>query len=85
GYSGDVYCADCGTLVEKGSVIAATGHSFGEWVITKPATATVKGEQQRTCAICGYVESQEIDALGYQKCYVVSFDDCGNSWYHEAI
>ena len=124
GYSGDVYCADCGALISEGSVVAATGHSwdagviskpatctedgvktylcancgktreetikasghsFGDWVVTKPATATVKGEKQRTCAICGYVETAEIDALGYQKCYVTSFDDCGKTWYHEAI
>lgn len=124
GYSGDVYCTDCGALVSEGTVVAATGHSwdagviskpatctedgvktylcagcgktreetikasghiFGDWVVTKPATAAVKGEKQRTCAICGYVETAEIDALGYQKCYVVSFDDCGKVWYHEAI
>ena len=124
GYSGDVYCTDCGALISEGSVVAATGHSwdagviskpatctedgvktylcancgktreetikasghsFGDWVVTKPATAAVKGEKQRTCAVCGFVETAEIDALGYQKCYVTSFDDCGKSWYHEAI
>lgn len=76
-------CANCGqTRVET---IKASGHIFGDWVVTKPATAAVEGEQQRTCAICGFVETAEIDALGYQKCYVVSFDDCGKVWYHEAI
>ena len=76
-------CANCGqTRVET---IKASGHIFGDWVVTKPATAAVEGEQQRTCAICGFVETAEIDALGYQKCYVVSFDDCGKTWYHEAI
>ena len=76
-------CANCGqTRVET---IKASGHIFGDWVVTKPATAAVEGEQQRTCAICGFVETAEIDALGYQKCYVVSFDDGGKTWYHEAI
>ena len=30
GYSGDKYCKDCGVLVERGTSIAKTGHSYGE-------------------------------------------------------
>ena len=36
---------------------------FGEWVVTKEATKKEAGEQQRTCSICGAVESQIIAKL----------------------
>ena len=36
---------------------------FGEWVVTKEATKKEAGEQQRTCSICGAVESQMIAKL----------------------
>ncbi|MBR3559910.1 MAG: S-layer homology domain-containing protein [Oscillospiraceae bacterium] len=45
------------------TVVPARGHSFGEWVVTKPAQAGVKGEETRTCSVCGETESREIAAL----------------------
>ena len=30
GYTGDVYCIDCGHLIEQGQVIPATGGGGGE-------------------------------------------------------
>ena len=48
--------------VEGGEVIPA-GHTFGEWVVTKPAKPGVKGEESRTCSDCGFVEKREIAAL----------------------
>ena len=27
-------------------------HTFGEWVVTVPATCTAVGEEQRTCSCC---------------------------------
>ena len=41
-------------------------HTFGDWNIITAPTATAKGEQQRTCTVCGYVENQDVDALGAQ-------------------
>ncbi|MFR1105897.1 MAG: hypothetical protein ACLSD3_13975, partial [Acutalibacteraceae bacterium] len=38
-------------------------HTFGSWQVTKPATTTEKGEEQRTCSICSFVESREIPVL----------------------
>lgn len=66
-------CADCGELFEDANgtipttaaavTIPKTEHSFGEWEVTKPATTTEKGEKQRTCSICGLVETAEIPLL----------------------
>ena len=38
--------------------------TFGDWTVTKQPTATEKGEKQRTCLKCGYVEKAEIPATG---------------------
>ena len=39
-------------------------HTFGEWVVTIPATCTEEGEEQRTCS-CGKTETREIAPLGH--------------------
>ena len=38
-------------------------HSFGEWTVTKQATATEAGEKKRTC-VCGAEETEAIPAIG---------------------
>ena len=39
-------------------------HNFSEWIITKKATCTVNGEQERSCS-CGEKEYQSIEATGH--------------------
>ena len=60
GYSGDTYCKDCGEKLESGTVIPATGHSFGEYEVVKEPTSTEEGLKSRTCGVCGKVESVTI-------------------------
>ena len=60
GYSGDTYCKDCGEKLESGTVIPATGHSFGEYEVVKEPTSTEEGLKSRTCSVCGKVESVTI-------------------------
>ena len=60
GYSGDTYCKDCGKKLESGTVIPATGHSFGEYEVVKEPTSTEEGLKSRTCSVCGKVESVTI-------------------------
>ena len=56
GYSGDLYCLDCGKALQTGSMIAATGnHNFSDWVIDELA-----GEKSRNCEGCGKTEVYEI-------------------------
>ena len=44
--------------------IAATGHSWGSWTVTKAATKTTDGSQKRTCSTCGTSETQTIPKTG---------------------
>lgn len=38
-------------------------HKYGDWKVTKEATETAKGEKERTCTVCGYTETAEIEKL----------------------
>ena len=51
-------CTACG---EKADVAE---HTFGEWTVTKEATATEDGSRERTCSVCGHVETETIPATG---------------------
>ena len=53
GYSGDVYCADCDELLETGTTIVATGHTYGAWKTTKTATCKAAGTREKVCTACG--------------------------------
>ena len=44
-----------------------TEHNFGEWSVSTPASCEKEGERTRKCAICGFVETQTIDALGRRE------------------
>ena len=44
----------------------ATGHDWGEWTVTKEATATAAGEKQRVCNTDpSHIEKEAIPAKGY--------------------
>lgn len=61
----DVYiCSKCNAFEER--TVKATGHSFGEWVVTREATVDAEGEKTRTCA-CGATETEVIPKLEPQN------------------
>ena len=69
GYTGDVYCKQCGEKISSGSKISATGnHSFGDWVVTKEPTETITGTKVRTCKVCDREESAQIPKLEAPAC-----------------
>ena len=51
-------------MIDAPEAIKATGHTFDDWKVTKEATATEKGEKQRVCSKCQFVETAEIPAIG---------------------
>ena len=53
------------------SEVEATGHSFGEWVVTTAPTCTEAGVETRTCH-CGATETQEVAATGHNYTSVVT-------------
>ena len=59
GKATDTLCAHCGKLLTEGEEIAATGHSFGEYVVTTAPTCNAFGVQTRTCSACGETETDE--------------------------
>ena len=64
GYSGDIYCTNCGNLIESGSVTKAFGHQWDNGVITKAATATQTGIKTYTCTVCKITRTEIVKALG---------------------
>lgn len=64
GYTGDIYCADCGELLSTGTVSEATGHAWSAWSGTD-ASCTENGEQSRRCSSCGEEEHKTIAAKGH--------------------
>lgn len=40
-------------------------HKYGAWTVTKKATCTASGSEQRKCSVCGKVESRTVKATGH--------------------
>ena len=57
-----------------GDKIDEAAHTWGEWTVTKAATATEAGEQQRECTVCHFTETAEILPL---NCHTITFDANG--------
>ena len=85
GYTGDTYCLDCGRLIAKGEVVPAKGHQWSEWEVTKEATCTEKGEESRTCSVCGETETREVDAHGHKTTDNVVAPTCTADGYTEHV
>ena len=67
GYTGDVYCKDCGEKLFNGKTIAkTTEHTWDDGKVTKAATCTEKGLKLYTCTVCDKVRTEEIPATGHQ-------------------
>lgn len=51
------HVCSCGTEID------AAPHTFGEWTVIKPATEDEKGSRERSCSVCSYKQTEEIDKL----------------------
>ena len=51
------HVCSCGTEID------AAPHTFGEWTVIKPATEDEKGSRERSCLVCSYKQTEEIDKL----------------------
>ncbi len=65
GYTAGVYCNDCESYISGHQVVAARGHSYGDWVTTTKPTCTAAGEQTKTCSVCGDTQTQSVAATGH--------------------
>ena len=60
------YTCSCGESYTE--AVAALGHAMTEWTVTKEATATEAGMEERSCRRgCGLTETREIPALGVEE------------------
>ena len=56
-------CTECGKQMGEATVIPATGHSWGEWKVTKAATTSSEGSRERVCSVCSKKETEVIPVL----------------------
>ena len=56
GYTGDVYCTDCGKLLSEGEVIPATGHTYSD-------------KYDTDCDVCGEIREVKIDTVAMYRLY----------------
>ena len=81
-YDSVVYCTVCDAEVSRETVtVPGTGHSYGDWEITTPATCLEQGEETRTCSACGKTETQSIAATGHSHDAVVTAPTCTQKGY----
>ena len=64
GYTGDIYCKDCGTKLSSGKTIAKTEHTWDAGKVTKASTCTESGTKTYTCTSCNTTKTEEIPATG---------------------
>ena len=53
GYTGDICCAACGRVLEKGQAIPVLDHRWDEGAVIYPATCRLPGITRLTCTVCG--------------------------------
>ena len=63
GYTGDVYCQECGKLLEKGTVIPKTEHTWNAGEVTKQPTTAETGIKTYTCSSCGATRTETLAKL----------------------
>lgn len=59
GYTGDMWCNDCGGKIKEGEVIPG-GHQWDDGKVTKPATANENAVKTFTCTVCGETRAEEV-------------------------
>lgn len=57
----DEHWHQCTGCTEK---LGVAPHTYGDWTVVTPPTATVDGEQERICSVCGYKQVGSIPATG---------------------
>ena len=61
GYTGDVYCTDCGIKLSSGKSTKKYDHDWDGGKVTKEATCKEEGTKTYTCENCGETETVSIE------------------------
>lgn len=67
GYTGNIYCAYCNKLLEKGKEIPAIGHKWDEGKVTTEPGCEKKGVKTYTCTVCSGTKTESIPATGHKE------------------
>lgn len=63
------YSCECGAHTNDTALVfengAPSGHTFGEWKESKPATCTTGGKEKRICSVCKGEEERDTSPLGH--------------------
>ena len=73
-------CSVCGDSYVADET-EATGHTFGEWIVTTEPDCVNVGEETRYCADCDATETREVAALGHNYEAVVTDPTCTEGGY----
>ena len=73
-------CSVCGTSY-KDSTTKATGHSYGNSVVTKQPTCTAEGTKTKTCTKCGATVTETIAKLSHSYTTTVVAPTCTTNGY----
>ena len=81
GYTGDMYCTDCGTLLAKGEAVTAPGHNYsanGE-VVVKAPTCIETGLSHNYCTVCQFLRVSTVPLADHNATFHDAQD--GNHFY----
>ncbi len=78
GYTGDTVCSACGDVLEKGSTIAKTDHTWNNGVTTKNPTCIETGVLTVTCTGCGETKTSPIPTVAHKDEYHDALDGSHN-------
>ena len=59
------HCSVCDEVIVAQKVVNALGHTWSDWTEIKAPTEDEKGEETRTCSVCGEVETRLVAELGH--------------------
>lgn len=82
GYSGDIVCTVCNSILESGSILPQLDHSWSEWTTEIPASYTQTGTEQRSCSVCEKSEERVTEKIPQTNPFIdVDEDD----YYYDAV
>lgn len=72
GFTEGKHCSVCNAVIVEREVVAARGHTFGEWKTVKEPTANEDGLLCRTCSVCDAEDEKVLSAVG-EKTKLIKF------------
>ena len=63
--------------------VPTAAHTYGDWTLTTPPTATEAGERTRACTLCAHTQRQEVPPTGRKP---LPFEDVGaDDWFCDDV